>query len=86
MNIVNTNHDDAHIRNHILEQGDIVILASDGLWDNISIEQIHDCIGSVTTNGGLLQNPKKLAKKLAITARLNNAKPDDITVIVAVAF
>jgi len=36
----------AHVESHILYPGDIIILATDGLWDNVENEIIKEIIGN----------------------------------------
>ena len=56
-----------------------IIIASDGMWDMVTIEQVNEIAESV-------QSPHKLASKLATASfhqRLNeNIRMDDITVVV----
>jgi serine/threonine protein phosphatase PrpC len=36
--------------NHELKQSDIIIMGTDGLWDNVFDKDIHNCIKSNSTN------------------------------------
>ncbi len=75
--------EDAPTRDNIPESsfmktkvGDIIILGTDGLFDNLSETEILHCVNKFST-------PKHLAWKLAYKAQQKYDKVDDISVIVA---
>jgi len=64
---------------------DIVIVATDGLWDNISSDEVLKYISqSFAASPAKSINSNDLAKRLVECALKNNYKPDDITVVVGV--
>lgn len=69
----------ADVTTHELQTGDIVLFASDGLWDTIgdNNEQVASMIQEDLGKGKLLEN---IAKKLTTTARTRKSF-DDITVV-----
>lgn len=68
-----------------VRKDDIVIVATDGLWDNISTDEILKYISqSFATNPSKNINSNDLAQRLVECAVKNNYKPDDITVVVGV--
>jgi len=68
-----------------LRQGDICVVATDGLWDNVTIDEVLKNVSSGFANGaGNNINSNDLAKRLVENALKNNFKPDDITVLVGV--
>lgn len=73
--IVSNCDDPSHsdVREHQLEKGDIVLLATDGLWDNISRSEV------VLNAEG---NSVNIANKMLTIALKNNYKPDDITICI----
>lgn len=75
LGIVNTAINDSLIEYHYIQKGDIIILATDGVWDNIYdkdnfISEIKDTTMDV------------MAQKIVEYAISCDIKPDDITVIV----
>lgn len=68
-----------------VKQDDIIVLATDGLWDNISTDEVLK-ITANTFSGPTKANinSNELAQKLVECALKNNYKPDDITVLVGV--
>lgn len=75
LGIVNTAIKDSVIEFHYIQKGDIIILATDGLWDNVYdkdnfISEIKDTSMDI------------MAKKIVEYAISCDIKPDDITVIV----
>jgi len=68
-----------------VRQGDIIIVATDGLWDNISADEILKHTANVfAASPAKNVNSNELAKRLVENALRNNYKPDDITVLVGV--
>jgi len=68
-----------------VRQGDIIIVATDGLWDNISSDEILRHVSvSFAASPAKNVNSNDLAKRLVECALKNNYKPDDITVLVGV--
>jgi len=75
----------ADCQRHSVQHGDIIVLASDGLWDNIPNchEQNSDIsilISELDSRGATVAN---IAQVLVETALSYYMKPDDITVVVA---
>jgi len=71
--------------NHLVDvvKGDIVIIATDGLWDNLTTDSILAIIkDELSLNPHL--NTKQMAVKLVDAAKLSYVKPDDITAVVGV--
>eukprot|EP01022_Parablepharisma_sp_SALTPOND_P028810 TRINITY_DN71794_c0_g1_i1.p2 TRINITY_DN71794_c0_g1~~TRINITY_DN71794_c0_g1_i1.p2 ORF type:complete len:235 (+),score=14.55 TRINITY_DN71794_c0_g1_i1:620-1324(+) len=60
---------DASILSHKVELGDIIVLATDGLWDNLNKTQIIDIVQNSMEDGNGIKNLNKLAKELAQTAQ-----------------
>jgi len=68
-----------------VRKDDILIIASDGLWDNISNDEILKHVAtSFAKSPAKNINSNDLAKRLVECALRNNYKPDDITVVVGV--
>ncbi|KAJ9447795.1 hypothetical protein DIPPA_01915 [Diplonema papillatum] len=55
---------------------DIIVLATDGLWDNIVMEQIEELSKKAA-------NIELFAKQLVVAGSTRPRKPDDVTVIAA---
>jgi len=74
----------ADVREHSVEDGDIIILASDGLWDNIPNchQSNSDLAVLVTELDARGASPSDIAQVLVETAVSYYLKPDDITVVV----
>jgi len=75
----------AECREHAVEDGDIIILASDGLWDNIpnchqSNSDLAVLVSELDARGAAMPD---IAQMLVETALSYYFKPDDITVVVA---
>lgn len=75
----------AECKEHNVEIGDIIILASDGLWDNIPNCHTNDSdvavlVSELDARGATMSN---IAQVLVETALSYYVKPDDITVVVA---
>jgi len=71
--------------NHLVDviKGDIVIIATDGLWDNLTNDNILSIIkDELMLNSNL--NTKQLAVKLVDAAKISYVKPDDITAVVGI--
>ena len=74
---VGTQGDDprkAHCESHVLHPGDLIILATDGLWDNIVPDEMKRIIefcmkANAETTSSLLN---EIAKTLATAARRNS--------------
>lgn len=73
-----------------VQEGDIIILATDGLWDNLMNDDVLRVVSTQFINRskdsqGEVQplKPTDIAKKLVEEAYRMNLKPDDITAIVA---
>lgn len=70
---------DADIYDNVsLQEGDVVVLATDGLWDNIDNRLLQQALGSNPA-----QQPENAAKALLNRALTTQWKMDDITIIVA---
>jgi len=66
-----------------VDEGDIIIIATDGLWDNLTTDDVLRLTkDSISLNTRL--NTKDLAIKLVEAAYKSDIKPDDITAIVGV--
>jgi len=70
--------------NHLVDvnKGDIVIIATDGLWDNLTNDHILCIIKDEMLSSHL--NPKQLAMKLVDAAKTSFVKPDDVTAVVGI--
>jgi len=82
---IQTHPSASDIRQHSVQHGDIIVLASDGLWDNIPNchEQNSDIsvlIQELDARGATMAN---IAQVLVETALSYYVKPDDITVVVS---
>ncbi|KAI9320762.1 phosphatase 2C-like domain-containing protein [Dichotomocladium elegans] len=68
-----------------IEEGDIIVLASDGLYDNLYddeiLEEIEACMRA--SRDPAVPIPQLISNALALRAKLGG-KPDDISVLVAV--
>eukprot|EP00755_Sulcionema_specki_P030616 Sspe_Gene.94784::Locus_67117_Transcript_1_1_Confidence_1.000_Length_1274::g.94784::m.94784/K17508/PTC7, PPTC7; protein phosphatase PTC7 len=74
--LINNQPYEMGITSHEVHQGDVLVLATDGLWDNVDTEEIEDiAVASpdMTT----------LGRKLVERASTNPRKPDDVTVVTA---
>lgn len=74
-----------------VQEGDIIILATDGLWDNLmtddALKIVSSCMNPQRKDAqgeALPICPKDLAKKLVEEAFRINIKPDDITAVVGI--
>jgi len=68
-----------------VKKEDICIVATDGLWDNITFDEVLKYTASSFAHSpGNTINSNELAKRLVECALKNNYKPDDITVVVGV--
>jgi len=77
--------DKAEVMTLEVKNEDICIVATDGLWDNISIDEVLKSTAlSFTNSPGNTINSNEVAKRLVEIALKNNYKPDDITVVVGV--
>eukprot|EP01126_Amoeba_proteus_P057849 TRINITY_DN7401_c0_g1_i2.p1 TRINITY_DN7401_c0_g1~~TRINITY_DN7401_c0_g1_i2.p1 ORF type:complete len:175 (-),score=47.70 TRINITY_DN7401_c0_g1_i2:630-1154(-) len=80
-----------------LERNDLIVMGTDGLFDNLFLEEIVSLLDMELTVGKIASNIAKLAKRKAYDTRANTpfkkeanrlgkfwggGKPDDITVIV----
>lgn len=75
----------------VVQEGDIIIMASDGLWDNLMTDDVLRIVSSFfhprkrDSQGEVLPLcPKDIAKRLVEEAFRINIKPDDITSLVGV--
>ena len=91
---VGTNGDSplsAQINSHIVNEGDIIVLGTDGLWDNVHDETIVDMISNSKTVKDIGKYCYQKSKdKMYISPfclhsglRYFGGKPDDITIIMA---
>jgi len=69
----------ADLKEHVVEDGDIIILASDGLWDNCSVQDMTVLVSEMASRGA---STAEIAQVLVETALSYFIKPDDITVVV----
>jgi protein phosphatase PTC7 len=69
---------DCDIQETKIKKDDIIILATDGLWDNMSIVEICKIV-----NKSFNKQCLDIAQELVEKAKCNNIKKDDITVIVS---
>jgi len=81
---IQTDPADAECREHTVQHGDIIVLASDGLWDNIPNchEQNSDLSILITELDNRGASMANIAQVLVETALSYYVKPDDITVVV----
>eukprot|EP00746_Dinoflagellata_sp_MGD_P087481 gnl/MRDRNA2_/MRDRNA2_34696_c0_seq1.p1 gnl/MRDRNA2_/MRDRNA2_34696_c0~~gnl/MRDRNA2_/MRDRNA2_34696_c0_seq1.p1 ORF type:complete len:496 (-),score=95.67 gnl/MRDRNA2_/MRDRNA2_34696_c0_seq1:51-1538(-) len=81
-----------------LEPGDLILAATDGLWDNLHMDEVVKIVDEIAQGRGPKGlSPDKAAKTLAWAARTHSVdpnyrsprgtggKPDDITVVAALA-
>jgi protein phosphatase PTC7 len=80
-NVIISDPKDSNTESHPVQKGDIVVLATDGFWDNI--KDISEIIQIITDLNSLDKSLKKIAKILVDEALSYYVKPDDITVVVA---
>lgn len=69
-----------------LQVGDLLLLGTDGLWDNMTLPMIMRLIKEANLNAPYESSRMELgalARSLVLTAHDRNLKPDDITVLVA---
>lgn len=72
-----------------VQTDDIIILATDGLWDNLSADEALRIVSSYFANRKSFvlkttNHSKELSKKLVEAAYNSNIKPDDITCVVGI--
>jgi len=72
-----------------VQTDDIIILATDGLWDNLSADETLRIVSSYFANRKSFvlktsNHSKEISKKLVEAAYNNNIKPDDITCVVGI--
>jgi len=74
-----------------VQEGDVIILATDGLWDNLMLDEAMQIVSSFynprkrdAQGEALPVNPHEMAKRLVDEAFRTNIKPDDITAVVAI--
>jgi len=77
---IQTDPAQADVKEHPVEDGDIIILASDGLWDNCSVQDMTVLVTEMSQRGA---TTAEIAQVLVETALSFYVKPDDITVVVA---
>eukprot|EP00300_Choanocystis_sp_HF-7_P013359 c18266_g1_i2.p1 GENE.c18266_g1_i2~~c18266_g1_i2.p1 ORF type:complete len:278 (+),score=-10.43 c18266_g1_i2:76-909(+) len=77
---IQTDPAQADMKEHAVEEGDIIILASDGLWDNCSVQDMTVLVTDMNQRGAATA---EIAQVLVETALSFYVKPDDITVVVA---
>jgi len=76
---IQTDPAQADLKEHAVEGGDIIILASDGLWDNCSVADMTVLVTEMDNRGA---STAEIAQVLVETALSFYVKPDDITVVV----
>jgi len=76
---IQTDPMEAAVREHQVEDGDIIILASDGLWDNCGVQDMTVLVSEMDSRGA---STAEIAQVLVETALVCYVKPDDITVVV----
>lgn len=76
---IQTDPSQADLKDHPVEDGDIIILASDGLWDNCSVQDMTVLVTDMNQRGA---STAEIAQVLVETALSFYVKPDDITVVV----
>lgn len=64
-------------------EGDMIIMATDGLWDNCSYAEIIDCVKNMNNSNNDYIPSRTIPEVLCEKAQKNNRKPDDITIIVS---
>eukprot|EP01022_Parablepharisma_sp_SALTPOND_P013276 TRINITY_DN17658_c1_g1_i2.p3 TRINITY_DN17658_c1_g1~~TRINITY_DN17658_c1_g1_i2.p3 ORF type:complete len:151 (+),score=9.88 TRINITY_DN17658_c1_g1_i2:998-1450(+) len=62
----------AHRDSHTLYPGDLVVLATDGLWDNVRTEEVRRVIEDCLKKYGDTNCLSKMASELATLARKNS--------------
>ncbi len=62
----------AHCESHILYPGDLIVLASDGLWDNVESGEIKQIVEQVMKTAGDTNCLNQVAQELAAVARKNS--------------
>jgi len=77
---IQTDPSQADLKEHIVEENDIIILASDGLWDNCSVQDMTVIVSEMNQRGA---STSEISQILVETALSFYVKPDDITVVVA---
>lgn len=68
----------------ITRPDDIIVVATDGLWDNVTTNEVIKHVANSFKSSSKNVNSNDLAKLLVEAAVKNNCKPDDITVVVGV--
>ena len=75
---VGENGDDpflANVSTHNISVGDVIVLATDGLWDNVESEYIRKIMPNLTSSDGIIRNTTQVAELLAQEAsRLAHSK------------
>ncbi len=78
--IIQTPINEAINNEHILVKDDIIIMATDGLWDNVyNLNDLIDNVCSMNQNNLPIQD---IAGYLIVHTRICFSKPDDVTVII----
>eukprot|EP01065_Artemidia_motanka_P045557 TRINITY_DN6715_c0_g1_i1.p2 TRINITY_DN6715_c0_g1~~TRINITY_DN6715_c0_g1_i1.p2 ORF type:complete len:312 (+),score=19.59 TRINITY_DN6715_c0_g1_i1:245-1180(+) len=75
---INNEPYDAAISTHEVWPGDVIVLATDGLWDNLDIPQVEQVVQQNET-----QRMDVLARTLTEKAAFRPRKPDDVTIVTA---
>lgn len=76
INAISNCPNESIIESFNVKNNDIIIMATDGLWDNIFLNDIYHIINNCEDN-------KSIAQELLRMALIYNFKPDDITIIVS---
>lgn len=74
---INTPFFESESNEHILEENDLIILATDGFWDNI-----YDSV-DIMDHTKVLSSTKEIAHDLIKFAKEERKKSDDITILVS---
>lgn len=76
---IQTDPKQADVKEHVVEEGDVIVLASDGLWDNCNVQDMTILVSDMSQRGA---TTAEIAQVLVETALSFYVKPDDITVVV----
>eukprot|EP01062_Namystynia_karyoxenos_P031238 TRINITY_DN23189_c0_g1_i1.p1 TRINITY_DN23189_c0_g1~~TRINITY_DN23189_c0_g1_i1.p1 ORF type:complete len:367 (+),score=74.90 TRINITY_DN23189_c0_g1_i1:93-1103(+) len=70
---------DASISHHDVQSGDVLVLGTDGLWDNLDMPQVEQMVRDHPADRGIAELSRALVERCIFRPR----KPDDVTIVVA---